>query len=264
MEEKESKSPSCDLLYPEILSHSDIVNLFKQRCIKVDGLEKLEKHKLVELFYRYILPLPQRKYRLNRRGRLMTKNQIQLAKKRKLSSTTTQDEGEPVLKKKSSGLLNSFDLGSSSSERIKNPVTCINMERKTIKLGSSKRDLSKTSLSSSVSNIKLTSDSSKKETEDTKERKKTIKPVSISDSDTKANLDKTISNINKHLSSSTTGKGKCKTEERNHVSEKSPSSVESETKMDTSPAVLCNKNQETEDAKSSPKKKFKMSKISWP
>ncbi|KAL3882943.1 hypothetical protein ACJMK2_029245 [Sinanodonta woodiana] len=262
MEEKESKSPSCDLLYPEILSHSDIVNILKQRCIKVDGLEKLEKHKLVELFYEYILPLPQRKYRLNRRGRLMTKNQIQLAKKRKLSSSTTQDEGEPVLKKKSSGLLNSFALGYSNSECIKVPETCINMERKTIKLSSSKKDISTTSLSSSVSKIVLTSDSSKNETEETKERKKTIKPVSISESDTKAN--KTINFINKHLTSSNAVKGKCKLEERNHVSEKSPSTVESVTKMDTSTSVVCSKNQEKEDDNSSPKKKFRMSKISWP
>lgn len=39
-----------------------------------------DKYRLVELFYAYLLPLPQRKYRPNRRGKALTKSQIKLRK----------------------------------------------------------------------------------------------------------------------------------------------------------------------------------------
>jgi hypothetical protein len=50
-----------------------------------------------------VLPLPQRKYRLNRRGKEMTKKQIVMAKKRKISTT---DDSEPP--KKSVNLIYTF------------------------------------------------------------------------------------------------------------------------------------------------------------
>ena len=57
--------------------------LTKRLNIKAEELHKLDKDELVELYYTHISPLPQRKYRLNRRGREMTKKQIIQAKKRK-------------------------------------------------------------------------------------------------------------------------------------------------------------------------------------
>ena len=73
------------------------VDYFFQRFISKPDLDNLEKDELVELYHKYIIPLPQRKYRQNRRGRQMTKQQEQLAKKRKLS--TVEDNTEPPKKK---------------------------------------------------------------------------------------------------------------------------------------------------------------------
>ena len=68
-----------------------------QRFIKKPDVESLDKDELLELYLKYIIPLPQRKYRQNRRGQRMTKQQIQLAKKRKHSSA--EDSTEPPNKK---------------------------------------------------------------------------------------------------------------------------------------------------------------------
>ena len=69
--------------------------LFLQRYIRYDNLEELDKQDLLDLYYKYIIPLPQRKYRPNRRGREMTKKQIILAKKRRLE---WKDNEEPPAK----------------------------------------------------------------------------------------------------------------------------------------------------------------------
>ena len=44
----------------------------------------MDKESLVELYVKFILPLPQRKYRDNLRGRDMKRNQILKDKKRKI------------------------------------------------------------------------------------------------------------------------------------------------------------------------------------
>jgi hypothetical protein len=46
-----------------------------QRCIVVD--HATDRRTLIELAYRFLMPLPQRKYRANRRGSIMTQNQEQ-------------------------------------------------------------------------------------------------------------------------------------------------------------------------------------------
>jgi Developmental protein len=46
---------------------------FVQRCIAVD--HTADRRSLLELAYRFLTPLPQRKYRANRRGILLTQNQ---------------------------------------------------------------------------------------------------------------------------------------------------------------------------------------------
>ena len=71
------------------------LNVVFQRYIQNEDLSSLSKEGLVELYYSYVLPLPQRKYRLNRRGKEMTKKQIVMAKKRKISTT---DDSEPPKK----------------------------------------------------------------------------------------------------------------------------------------------------------------------
>lgn len=45
--------------------------LFFQRCVQKQLLEGLDKYKLVDLFHRIVLPLPQRTYSDNRRGKIL-------------------------------------------------------------------------------------------------------------------------------------------------------------------------------------------------
>lgn len=67
-----------------------------QRFVKLpDDTETTTKADLLELYYQFIIPRPQRKYRLNRRGREMTKKQVLRAKKRKI---TGPDSSEPPAK----------------------------------------------------------------------------------------------------------------------------------------------------------------------
>lgn len=70
-----------------------------QRYIKSESLELLDKDELVELYNDYVIPLPQRKYRVNRRGREMTKKQIIASKKRRLASAEKASDDEPKNKR---------------------------------------------------------------------------------------------------------------------------------------------------------------------
>ncbi|KAK7480175.1 hypothetical protein BaRGS_00028560 [Batillaria attramentaria] len=88
--------PKIDWLYPELLSKEGLIEILSQRFVKLpDDLEATTKDSLLELYYRYIIPRPQRQYRLNRRGREMTRKQVIRAKKRK---ATERDTSEPASK----------------------------------------------------------------------------------------------------------------------------------------------------------------------
>ncbi|KAJ8314469.1 hypothetical protein KUTeg_006619, partial [Tegillarca granosa] len=158
-----------------------------QRYIKEEDLESKDKEYLIELFYRYVIPKPQRKYRLNRRGKLMTKKQIIMAKKRKI---TSPDEGEPPEKKSTGDGNNSRFMSSfkdpSSHDRLKPPPSCINFERKKIKL------------SSSTSSSKPNGETHKV----TNEITSSIKSVKLK-SDNNNQMKKTIRLINSHIATST-------------------------------------------------------------
>lgn len=56
-----------------------------------DNVEAVSKEDLLEQYYKYILPQPQRQYRNNRRGRDMIRRQIALAKKRKSISPVSNE-----------------------------------------------------------------------------------------------------------------------------------------------------------------------------
>jgi len=162
------KLPEIDWLYPDLLSKDGLIYILKQRYIgqSDEELEKMEKEDLVNLYYSYILPRPQRQYKQNRRGREMTKKQIIMAKKRKLE--LPDEKAEPSKKKfapnnKSAGLVNSFDIPTS---RLKPPPSCVNFEKKTVKLNSSsttKNEQEKVSLNKPSPNktIKLSVPSTK-------------------------------------------------------------------------------------------------------
>lgn len=54
---------------------------FFQRGVNVP--KERPHHVLVELFYRYLLPLPQRTYRANRQGRALAYSQMRIDKRKK-------------------------------------------------------------------------------------------------------------------------------------------------------------------------------------
>ncbi|XP_052811985.1 uncharacterized protein LOC128239401 isoform X1 [Mya arenaria] len=121
-------------LFPDILTRDQLVDVLKKRYINTDKVEDLSKDELVSLYTEYIIPLPQRKYRLNRRGREMTKRQILAAKKRRISHP---DDADTPLHKRpvTCGSVSSVDLPSVKHDRLKPPpIDCINSGRKTIKL----------------------------------------------------------------------------------------------------------------------------------
>jgi len=58
-----------------------------QRGVEVE--RHFDKYKLIDLFYKYVLPLPQRKHRPNRKGLLLAQSQQLLDKLKLVPPTTT-------------------------------------------------------------------------------------------------------------------------------------------------------------------------------
>ena len=54
-----------------------------QRGFAPSSCTHKDKDDLLELYYKYACPMPQRKYRINRRGRVMAKSQIMIAKRKR-------------------------------------------------------------------------------------------------------------------------------------------------------------------------------------
>nr|CAD7456422.1 unnamed protein product [Timema tahoe] len=105
----------------------------KQKCISSSRLERMSKDELVQMFHKFAVPLPQRQYRDNRRGKLLTRMRIKLERKRR-----------PVEQPDTSSLVSvGFNVTSSSrqnssttQDRLKPPPVAINFERKKIRLNS--------------------------------------------------------------------------------------------------------------------------------
>ncbi|CAF2700817.1 unnamed protein product [Rotaria sp. Silwood2] len=75
---------NADLTHPEILT----IEQLQKHLIKFVGSNITnDKYELIQLFYKYIAPLPQRKFRTNRLGTMLTNSQTQLkGEKRPLST----------------------------------------------------------------------------------------------------------------------------------------------------------------------------------
>ncbi|CAL1544513.1 unnamed protein product [Lymnaea stagnalis] len=129
-----------ELLYPELLSKEGLICILQQRFIgqTLTDLESLDKDALVELYNQYILPLPQRIYRLNRRGREMTKKQSSMAKKRRLEINDASVQ--PLSKKRVSNIKdpNLDDNPHGSGSRLKPPPASQTLDKKVVKLNTSK------------------------------------------------------------------------------------------------------------------------------
>ncbi|XP_062620313.1 ashwin-like [Saccostrea cucullata] len=244
---------SHDWLYPELLSEEKLVQILRQRFIRHKDLTQLDKEQLVDLYYKYIIPLPQRTYRNNRRGREMTKRQIVQAKKRK--SSLNEADSPDKKKVKSAGsesrFLTSFNLPSSGSgERIKPPPSCINFEKKKIKLSSGSTSSKAATVTKKLSeektktSLKLKQNGGNSEKTDNSESSKATEHTKSASSPEKRTI-KLINNLS--LSASETAK-KSKVIKDDVQGGKTPDKPEA---MDTSP-------------ESSSKKTFKVKKVSWP
>ncbi|XP_046570899.1 uncharacterized protein LOC124279141 isoform X2 [Haliotis rubra] len=210
------------------------------------NLQDLDKEELLQLYYKYILPLPQRQYRQNRRGQDLTKKQILLAKKRRI---TAPDMDEPPQKKQkiagldssSSRFLTSFsDPSKGGGDRLKPPPSCIDTSRKVIKLGSGSKSTTPGSPTKSVSQ------------DDSTLSKKIVKITMSPTSDSKEkkpSTNSTIKLINKHLECPSQGK-------LSKVKENGD--VEMKDVQESINKVVPDLPQET------PNKKIKLKRISWP
>ncbi|XP_060068363.1 ashwin-like [Ylistrum balloti] len=266
------RKQQCDWLYPELMAKEGLLDILRQRYVSHPDIERLEKEELVELYYKYVIPLPQRKYRMNRRGREMTRKQILLAKKRKI---TAPDDTEPVKKKQyedstvNSRLISSFN-DPSKGERLKPPPSCIDFNKKTIKLGSGPKSSptqdnvtkgeSDSQSESPKKKIKLITFSSSEKTSALSNKGKSpaiSSPVtSPTKMDISVNKTKTVCLINKHLTSPDPG-----------IKDTPKTSPE---KLCASPdhdATIAKRDGDTEKKSavtSTSKKKIKIARIPWP
>ncbi|XP_069102861.1 ashwin-like [Argopecten irradians] len=259
-----------DWLYPELLSKEGLLDILRQRYVSHPDIETLEKDDLVELYYKYVIPLPQRKYRMNRRGREMTRKQILLAKKRKIMAP---DETEPTEKKQhvdssiNSRFITSLNDPSKAENRLKPPPSCIDFKRKTIKLGS-------------TSKPSQAQDNDSNEDKDSPQGKKKIKLITFSSSeispglspkdkspcispgntpkeDISMNKNKTVCLINKHLTDS----GPCAKEKQ----QTSPNKVTTTSESPNSKAQKRDGDTEKESSVTpTSNKKIRIKRIPWP
>ncbi|XP_028042209.1 ashwin-like isoform X2 [Bombyx mandarina] len=51
------------LLHPELLSNEQLTHIIEQRHLRIDGIEKMPRDDLLDLFHQYCVPYGQRKYR---------------------------------------------------------------------------------------------------------------------------------------------------------------------------------------------------------
>ena len=70
----EIASETIDLNHPEVLSRETLVEILVERRLPLEEVQDLEKHALVELFYKFVAPLPQRLHQLRRSKRCAPKS----------------------------------------------------------------------------------------------------------------------------------------------------------------------------------------------
>ncbi|XP_067675636.1 ashwin-like [Haliotis asinina] len=241
----DSKHVDIDWLHPELLTKDGLLYILEQRYIQMSNLRGLDKEELLQLYYKYILPLPQRRYRQNRRGQDLTKKQILMAKKRRINAS---DMDEPPHKKQNmtgsdstSRFLTSFnDTSKGVFDRLKPPPSCIDASRKVIRLGSGSKSTTLGSPTKSAS-------------QDISTLSKKIVKITMSPTadckEKKPSTNSTIKLINKHLESPSEGK-LSKVKENGDVEMKN---------------VQENINKVVPDSpKETPNKKIKLKRISWP
>ncbi|XP_004930693.1 ashwin [Bombyx mori] len=61
------------LLHPELLSNEQLTHIIEQRHLRIDGIEKMLRDDLLDLFHQYCVPYGQRKYRDSGRGKILNR-----------------------------------------------------------------------------------------------------------------------------------------------------------------------------------------------
>ncbi|RUS90347.1 hypothetical protein EGW08_001842 [Elysia chlorotica] len=180
-------------MYPDLLSKDGLLHVLRQRYLSClhDDLESLEKEALVDLYNRYILPLPQRTYRPNKAGQVMTRCQKMLDRKRKITFPDVVERNSSAKKacveETSSGLINHQRSPLPSGDRLKPPPSCINFERKRVKLkpcikmltdGNETPTSSKSELADTNGNKKKSNTSPPSQQDSSSPKKKKLVPIS--------------------------------------------------------------------------------------
>ncbi|XP_071531091.1 uncharacterized protein [Panulirus ornatus] len=138
----EEKQNEVSYLQPEILPVQVMVDVLKERGMKSATLQQVDRAQIIAMFYKHVSPKHQRDYRDNRRGKILKK-----IRQRREIKTKDEDwkklvvESKDKVESKDRPLVSTDAALSSSAgkERLKPPPSCINSERKKIKLrGSAK------------------------------------------------------------------------------------------------------------------------------
>lgn len=119
------------LIQPELLPAEELTEILKSRCV-TQNLVGLTKQKLVEVFRKVAMPLPQRHYPDTTRGRLLNKIRLKLEKS-KCDRTEEEKKTFTICVNGVAGIHNTTKIG----DRLKPPPDIINFERKKIRLSSS-------------------------------------------------------------------------------------------------------------------------------
>ncbi|XP_076304792.1 uncharacterized protein LOC143222313 isoform X2 [Tachypleus tridentatus] len=121
-----------DLQQPEILPIDILKEIFRKRNISHEKL--VDKASLIDLFYKTVIPLPQRHFADTVRGRILTKKQSILAKKRKFEEDTIQGQEKKIkgpdinmTRENISSVQKSSCLSSEKPQ-----LSCVNFEKKKI------------------------------------------------------------------------------------------------------------------------------------
>ncbi|CAI9733673.1 ashwinashwin-like [Octopus vulgaris] len=136
------QSSEIDWNYPNLFTKERLLKVIKSHCIDLPNLDTLDKDELIDIYNRCLLPLPQRKYRSNCRGVLMTNKQILLAKRSKSTANEVSKNSADVQEKPMPRFMSSYNPSTESTTQVKPPVSCINFDRKTIRLNSRSGSLS--------------------------------------------------------------------------------------------------------------------------
>ncbi|XP_047478630.1 uncharacterized protein LOC125031746 [Penaeus chinensis] len=134
VEPPQEEQNALSYMQPEILPIQIMIDVLKERGMKAASLQGTDRGHIICLFHKHVCPKHRRDYRENRRGKIMM---AQRSKREK--GSVDENWKKMVMDSKERSLSSSNASDYASAERLKPPPSCINTERKTIKLGGSNK-----------------------------------------------------------------------------------------------------------------------------